>query len=192
VIPRHYADPIEHYFTFAGGKSPDPITKAAKARLSMRNKLLLLPIVALYAAFLASAANPALAQSGDSKPAGAASDPAKPRSDEFAEARRAIVGPAGEPECVWLGRRVVGLIYRDDPDNAQRNLDIYDRFRCPASHIQEAFRCVVRQGNPDQKSPEVANAKINDRIHACWLNPAMPNPPAASASTPTGAATTTR
>jgi hypothetical protein len=157
----------------------------------MRINLSRLPNVALCAAFLAFTATSTLAQSGDSKTATPPNEPAKARTDEFAEARRAIVGPAGEPECVWLGRRVVGLIYRDDPDNAQRNLDIYDRFRCPASHIQEAFRCVVRQGNPDQKSPEAANAKINDRIHACWLNPAMPTP-AASVATPAGTASTTR
>ncbi len=74
--------------------------------------------------------------------------------DEFAEATRLVTGPAGNPECVWLGRRVVGLMWRDDMDTAFRHLDLYDRFGCPGPHIQAAFRCVVRQGNNiDPKSP---------------------------------------
>ncbi len=51
--------------------------------------------------------------------------------DEFSEAAQAINGPAGNPECVWLGRRVVGLMWRDDLDTAFRHLDLYDRFGCP-------------------------------------------------------------
>ena len=38
--------------------------------------------------------------------------------DEFAEAARLLPGPAGQPECVWLGRRVVNLLWRDDLDTA--------------------------------------------------------------------------
>ena len=105
---------------------------------------------------------PAFAQSGDAKsgdkPAAAQpADPAKEAQrqvDEFAEATRLVTGPAGNPECVWLGRRVVGLMWRDDMDTAFRHLDLYDRFGCPGPHIQAAFRCVVRQGNNiDPKSP---------------------------------------
>src|SRR6476660_8511963 len=33
------------------------------------------------------------------------------RTDEFAEAAQVINGPAGNPECVWLGRRVVRLMW---------------------------------------------------------------------------------
>src|SRR3954462_9600023 len=72
----------------------------------------------------------ALAQSGDSraqdqsgKPAAAnaaaSADPAKDnqrKTDEFVEASQAINGPAGNPECVWLGRRVVRLMWRGDLD----------------------------------------------------------------------------
>ncbi len=52
--------------------------------------------------------------------------------DEIAEASRVLTGPAGNPECVWLGRRVVSLLWRDDLDTAFRHLDLYDRFGCPA------------------------------------------------------------
>jgi hypothetical protein len=126
------------------------------------------------AVVLSAAALPALAQSGDSKSTDkppAAADPAKEAQrqvDEFAEASRLVTGPAGNPECVWLGRRVVGLMWRDDMDTAFRHLDLYDRFGCPGPHIQAAFRCVVRQGNNiDPKSPQTLNA----RVHSCWVNP---------------------
>ena len=33
------------------------------------------------------------------------------KTDEFVEASQAINGPAGNPECVWLGRRVVRLMW---------------------------------------------------------------------------------
>ena len=121
-------------------------------------------------------AAPALAQGGDAKPgdkppqaaqpADAAKD-AQGKADEFAEAARVVSGPAGNPECVWLGRRVVGLLWRDDLDTAFRHLDLYDRFGCPGPHIQATFRCVVRQGAIDPKAPESLSA----RVHACWLNP---------------------
>jgi hypothetical protein len=104
--------------------------------------------------------------------------------NEIAEAERVLAGPAGHPECVWLGRRVVSLMWRDDLDTAFRHLDLYDRFGCPASHIQAAFRCLVRQGHIDPKAQE----SLNGRVHACWLNPAVTptgaaQPPAASSGT---------
>jgi hypothetical protein len=135
------------------------------------------------------ASRPGFAQSGDAKGAGktppTAADVAKEAQrqiDEFAEASRLVNGPAGNPECVWLGRRVVGLLWRDDMDTAFRHLDLYDRFGCPGPHIQASFRCVVRQGNIDPKSPQSLNA----RVHTCWLNPTTP-PTAASDATPTTA-----
>ena len=158
--------------------------------------LRMLPI-ALCAAILTFTAQSALAQSGDAKPTpGATGEPGKDsqrRSDEFAEAAKLVAGPAGNPECVWLGRRVVGLLWRDDLDTAFRHLDLYDRFGCPGPHIQQTFRCVVRQGNIDPKAPpESVNARINDRVHACWLNPAMPSQPAAASTTSAAPGSTTR
>jgi hypothetical protein len=93
----------------------------------------------------------------------------KKKIDEFAEAARLLPGPAGQPECVWLGHRAVNLIWRDDLDTAFRHLELYDRFGCPSGHVQETFRCVVRQGNIDPKAPE----SLNSRVHACWINPAV-------------------
>ena len=158
--------------------------------------LLRLSLAILLTAVPVFASQPTFAQSGDTKnadkPAAAQSaDPAKDAQrqvDEFAEATRLVTGPAGNPECVWLGRRVVGLMWRDDMDTAFRHLDLYDRFGCPGPHIQAAFRCVVRQGNNiDPKSPPSLNA----RVHACWLNPtasqtAATTPAAAPASSGSG------
>jgi len=115
---------------------------------------------------------------------------AQKRTDEFAEAAKAINGPAGNPECVWLGRRVVNLMWRDDLDTAFRHLDLYDRFGCPGGHVQAAFRCLVRFGATiDNKIPDT----LNTRIQACWINPSAqpqnsnfppPTPPATPAPAP--------
>jgi hypothetical protein len=142
-------------------------------------------------ALLTATAAPVWAQSGTPKPAEqkpAAADAAKEgqkKIDEIAEAGRLLSGPAANPECVWLGRRVVSLLWRDDLDTAFRHLDLYDRFGCPGSHIQATFRCLVRQGNIDPKAAE----SLSGRIHACWINPALaPAPPAAAEAAPAPAA----
>jgi hypothetical protein len=136
-------------------------------------------------------AGPGLAQNTDAKPpdqrpaAGDTKDVRK-KIDEFTEAAKMLEGPAANPECVWLGRRVVGLLWRDDLDTAFRHLDLYDRFGCPAGHIQATFRCVVRQGDLDPKAPDA----LNGRVHSCWINPTQEAAPAPSAAAP--AATTNR
>jgi hypothetical protein len=139
----------------------------------------------------------ASAQSGDAKaqdqkpPAANATqsaDAAKDnqhKTDEFVEAAQVLNGPAGNPECVWLGRRVVRLMWLDDLDTAFRHLDLYDRFGCPGGHVQAAFRCLTRFGG--QIDPKVAET-LNSRVHACWINPnAQPQvaaaPPAAAPAT---------
>jgi hypothetical protein len=123
------------------------------------------------ATFFVTTCGPGLAQSADPKAPPAAKPKteadAQKKIDEFAEAAARLGGPAANPECVWLGRRVVSLLWRDDLDTAFRHLDLYDRFGCPAGHIQATFRCLVRQGNIDPKQPET----LNGRVHACWINP---------------------
>ena len=96
------------------------------------------------------------------------------------EAAQAINGPAGNPECVWLGRRVVRLMWLDDLDTAFRHLDLYDRFGCPGGHVQATFRCLTRFGA--QIDPKVAET-LNSRVHACWINPNA-QPQAAAAAAP--------
>jgi hypothetical protein len=85
---------------------------------------------------------------------------------EFAEAAK-LPKNAGQPECLWLGRRVTSLLWRDDPDAAKRFIEMYDRFNCPGEHLKLAFRCVVRMGPMDQK----ATQKLAARVHMCWVNP---------------------
>ena len=149
-------------------------------------------LAVLCGAAFALMANLALAQDNNAKPA----EPAKSATDvvkegqkkidEIAEASKALTGPAGNPECVWLGRRVVSLLWRDDLDTAFRHLDLYDRFGCPSAHVQSTFRCLVRQGNIDPKAQET----LNGRVHACWVNPGLP-PTAPVAAAPAASDGTT-
>jgi hypothetical protein len=143
-------------------------------------------LVALLSAAFLGLSGGAWAQ-GEQKPQDqkpSSGEPAKDQKkiDEFAEAIRVLGGPASNPECVWLGRRVVSLMSNDDLDTAFRHLDLYDRFGCPGGHIQAAFRCLVRQGPIDTKAREVLNA----RVHTCWINPTetaqAPQPQAAQPS----------
>lgn len=146
--------------------------------------------VLLCAAFIAGSGVSAQAQGSnpDQKPpeqqkSQAGGDAAKAqadkkRSDEIAEASRQMTGPAANPECIWLGWRVVRLLWRDDLDTAFRHLDLYDRFGCPGNHIQASFRCLVRQGPTDSKSPEALDKAVKD----CWINPAASPDPAAAAA----------
>ena len=147
----------------------------------------------LLATPLAPMNSPVFAQNNDAKPAdqqAAPKDAAKEpqKVDEFAEAQRVLNGPAGNPECVWLGRRVVSLLWRDDLDTAFRHLDLYDRFGCPSGHIQATFRCLVLHANTID--PKAADS-LNSRVHACWINPSLevaPTPapaPAAAVPSPT-------
>ena len=136
----------------------------------------------------AQSGTPAPDQSGK-PPAANAADATKDnqrKTDEFVEAAQVINGPAGNPECVWLGRRVVSLMWRDDLDTAFRHLDLYDRFGCPGGHVQAAFRCLTRFGAQiDDKVPK----SLSDRVHACWINPGA-QPQATAAATPPAPAAT--
>ena len=132
----------------------------------------------------------AFAQSGDARaqdqsgkpPAANSADATKEnqrKTDQFVEAAQVINGPAGNPECVWLGRRMVRLMWQDDLDTAFRHLDLYDRFGCPGGHIQATFRCLTRFGAEiDSKVPE----SLDRHVHACWINPGAQPPQAAAAA----------
>jgi hypothetical protein len=129
------------------------------------------------AALMAAAPAASWGQNAEPKPEqGKAGEPGKDaaaRVDNIADATRTMTGPAALSECVWLGERAIGLMWRDDLDTAFRHLDLYDRFGCPGEHIQISFRCVVRQGNIDPKKSETLDA----RVHSCWINPALPPAP---------------
>lgn len=163
----------------------------------LQNSILRHLAVAGFVTGLALSVGDAAAQSGDphaqdqAKPNAQASDATKDnqrKTDEFVEAAQAISGPAGNPECVWLGRRVVRLMWLDDLDTAFRHLDLYDRFGCPGGHVQATFRCLTRFGG--QIDPKVAET-LNSRVHTCWINPnAQPQTAATAPTTPTTAGST--
>lgn len=119
---------------------------------------------------------PALAQSKSAEPTKpsdqqpSAEEQAKEsqlRAERELEEAAKLPKGAGQPECLWLGRRVTSLLWRDDPDAAKRFMDLYDRWGCPADHLKAAFRCVVRMGPIDQKAPQ----KLAARVHMCWVQP---------------------
>ena len=193
--------------TYLDGINPEPGLAGCDQELigdSMRRRVLklqnaVLRHLAVPGLVLLIGIGSAAAQSGDSRaqdpsgkpaaataaqPADAAKDNQR-KSDEFAEAAQAINGPAGNPECVWFGRRVVRLMWRDDIDTALRHLDLYDRFGCPGGHIQATFRCLTRFGA--LIDPKVAET-LDSRVHACWINPAA-QPQAAAAAAPAPPAT---
>src|ERR1700687_796770 len=135
----------------------------------------------------------AFAQSGDlraqdqsgkpaanSAPSADATKDNQRKTDEFVEAAQVINGPAGNPECVWLGRRVVRLMWLGDLHTAFCPLDLYDPFGRPGGHVQATFRCLTRFGG--QIDPKVSET-LSSRVHACWINPAA-QPQAAAAATP--------
>jgi hypothetical protein len=139
---------------------------------------------------LSASAQTTDAKPPDEKPAAAPEAAKEPQKiDEFAEAQRVLNGPAGNPECVWLGRRVVSLLWRDDLDTAFRHLDLYDRFGCPSGHIQATFRCLVLHANTID--PKAADS-LNGRVHACWINPSLQPAPTAAPAAAVPSPTTTR
>lgn len=157
-------------------------------------------VCAAIALFALAALPPssAFAQSSEAKPAEQAKPPAgqepakETQKDEFAEAQKALGSPAGNPECVWFGRKAVRLLLRDDLDTGFRHIDLYDRFGCPSGHIQAAFRCLVLQRADKIDPKDAAGATSLDKtVQACWINPNMqaastPAPaPAAAAPSPT-------
>ena len=136
-------------------------------------------IVALAGGLFFAALAPAFAQSKNGEPKSdqqlSAEDKAKEQQAKEAQERATreleeaakLPKGAGQPECLWLGRRVTSLLWRDDPDAAKRFMDLYDRWGCPADHLKAAFRCVVRMGPIDQKAPQ----KLAGRVHMCWVRP---------------------
>lgn len=84
--------------------------------------------------------------------------PASAASEEDVPARRA--------ECVWLGQRIVSLLWRDDVNTAREQARFYDRFGCPGEHLAIAFRCVIRQS---ERQPQQTD--LGARVYGCWLTP---------------------
>lgn len=98
---------------------------------------------------------------------------------EFKEAEAKLPQSAGAPECVWTGRRIASLLWRDDIDTARRYIDLYDRFNCSSGHLKLVFRCVIEQGPLDPKAAD----RLASRVHGCWIEPKGEESTAASQAT---------
>ncbi|HET9274216.1 MAG TPA: hypothetical protein VFO09_08120 [Methyloceanibacter sp.] len=102
---------------------------------------------------------------------------------EFKEAAAKLSQSAGAPECVWTGRRIASLLWRDDIDTARRYIDLYDRFNCSSQHLKLVFRCVIEQGPLDPKAAD----RLASRVHSCWIAPQGETTAASQATEGSGA-----
>ena len=98
---------------------------------------------------------------------------------EYEEADAKLSRSAGAPECVWTGRRITSLLWRDDIDTANRYIGLYDRFGCSQEHLKIAFRCVVQQGPIDPKAAD----RLASRVQGCWIAPMEPTQTSSQATT---------
>jgi hypothetical protein len=98
---------------------------------------------------------------------------------EYKEAAEKLSSSAGAPECVWTGRRIVSLLWRDDIETAQRYFSLYERFSCSPEHLKLAFRCVIERGPLDPKATD----RLASRVHGCWVAPDEPTTASSQATT---------
>ena len=108
--------------------------------------------------------------------------------EEYKEAAAKLSSSAGAPECVWTGRRIASLLWRDDVDTANRYIALYDRFGCSQDHLRLAFRCVVQQGPIDPKAAD----RLASRVHGCWISPEGPTGLTDATTATTTTTTTTK
>ena len=101
--------------------------------------------------------------------------------EEYEEAAEGLPVRAGAPECVWTGRRIASLLWRDDLVTAERYMGLYEQFDCSPEHLKLAFRCVIKQGPLDPKAAE----ELASRVHNCWLLPDEPGKEANRTATST-------
>jgi hypothetical protein len=96
-------------------------------------------------------------------PAAPRKRPVPPAPGAEAAAERGVVSL----QCDWLGKRIISLLVRDDPDAAQDFTPFYQRFACAEDHLSKAFGCAV--ANLD----DVENNGLAELVDACWKNPAV-------------------
>lgn len=116
----------------------------------------------------------ALAQAPEAPSAAAEAEAPAAKAPAAKAAAKAAQRPgprvtAATPECAWTGRRIVGLLIRDDVDPADKFLRFYESFGCPTGHIGPALRCVVTS---DGTAEGQAKA-LTERVDACWDKPSL-------------------
>lgn len=75
-------------------------------------------------------------------------------------------------QCDWLGKRIISLLVRDDPDAADDFVPFYQRFTCAEEHLSKAFGCAV--ANLD----EIETSALAELVDACWKDPSVRMVPA--------------
>lgn len=79
------------------------------------------------------------------------------------EMNETIISPS-ESECVWLGKRIISLLKREDIDTAQTFDKFYTAFNCPTAYLGKAFGCSV--------ASELAKEEaVDEQINRCWADP---------------------
>lgn len=73
--------------------------------------------------------------------------------------------PAQRAECVWLGKRTITVLLRDDLIASKGFLEIYTNLGCPIQHIGRALGCSVPAAGQSQAS------EVKAWVDACWTNP---------------------
>lgn len=143
-----------------------------------------------HAAFAESGGAPAEKKTEEQKPPEGDAEKAKAQAkaeqeatakamEEYRSAAATLPSAAGAAECVWTGRRIASLLWRDDIDTARRYIDLYDRFGCSPKHLKLVFRCVIQQGPLDPKAAD----RLASRVHECWMEPETPTTAASRATT---------
>lgn len=93
---------------------------------------------------------------------------ARPRRTAAPEEPDAARAPATASEqCQWLGKRMIGLLIRDDAMGANDFAPFYLRFGCPEPLLAEAFGCVAAN------LPLLENNGLSAQIDACWHDPSV-------------------
>ncbi len=66
---------------------------------------------------------------------------------------------------MWLGKRTITVLLRDDLIASKGFLEIYTNLGCPIQHIGRAFGCATPAANQAQASD------VKVWVDACWDNP---------------------
>ena len=76
-------------------------------------------------------------------------------------------GPISAHQCVWLGKRIINLLIRDDAMAANDFGLLYSRFECSDMHLADAFGCLVANLGA------IENGALADQVDDCWHDPAL-------------------
>jgi hypothetical protein len=76
-------------------------------------------------------------------------------------------GPISSHQCIWLGKRIINLLIRDDAMAANDFIPFYARFECSETQLADAFGCLVANLGV------IENGALSDQIDDCWHDPAL-------------------